>query len=450
MIPPVLQPALFRQTCDLSGSLRIDEEFSFFQDLMLELDDSAQDSQNAELPDDVDLVGEDISSFGMNGSRWCPEGAPELRQKQIKVSHLASVQEEEGGVPEGLELRNSYLKIECENFENFVPEEKGDFKSIALVCERGEFMRPVQEKVSKILEGGKEKYEIDPDDLSVGADSDRKSEDSEQNLNLPMHSSDFSQVEHKSFVSKDGSLSRIDRKETFPSQELLRPGSAMPEVGAISGYSDVSVESIHDNDFEISLGIISEFYEKDLQAPRDVASILHFPHSEDGFRNNVQKGQNSHSSVENPVSLTGAKPARSVHLHFDQVQEIVKVGVSSRVESAIEVELQPHDLGRMKLVFQRDTEGMAVTIDADRSETIDKIKRLLDQFNNEAKQTMEAPIRFRFETGAFSSGGRDAHSNSRPSYTNKARLYEGSLTESEDHAAPMQHSKILGQIDIRA
>lgn len=146
---------------------------------------------------------------------------------------------------------------------------------------------------------------------------------------------------------------------------------------------------------------------------------------------------------------TSSVPAKRVEIPIGQLRELVKVGVETGLDGRIEVELRPHDLGRMKLIFVQDSQGITVTVGAENSDTIEQIKKHLDQPIFESRQMNEIPIRFRFEAGGFASGGRDHPTNSRTSRPSKEKFEGSDGSDISDHKVTLVMPRGAGQMDIR-
>lgn len=235
------------------------------------------------------------------------------------------------------------------------------------------------------------------------------------------------------------SVRGIERRESVPYEEnLLNPDSEVSEVvGRIRG-TDATDPFFWSRSTMLELdSSISERTEmngvEDSNSSDFIASL--------GQRVDVValRGEISTSPV----------PAKRVEIPIGQLRELVKVGVETGLDGRIEVELRPHDLGRMKLTFIQDSQGITVTVGAENSDTIEQIKRHLDQSLFEARQMNEMPIRFRFEAGGFASGGRDHPTNSRTPRPSKEKFEGSDGSDISDHKATLVMPRGAGQMDIR-
>ena len=112
----------------------------------------------------------------------------------------------------------------------------------------------------------------------------------------------------------------------------------------------------------------------------------------------------------------------------------------------IEIELRPLDLGRMKLTFKQEAQGLAVVVEAERPETVEQIKRHLEQLS-----TAEAAPRFRFEQNSFGQNARDGQSAQRQNRSSRSESYSDQSTENTSiYPATSVSDLVSGNVDIRA
>lgn len=144
-------------------------------------------------------------------------------------------------------------------------------------------------------------------------------------------------------------------------------------------------------------------------------------------------------SVEPKISLT-----------MPQVLEVVEVGVQTEMNGEIEIELRPLDLGRMKLTFRQDSQGLSITVDAERPETVDQIKRHIEQLSTDLRLNETAP-RFRFESNGFGQGSREGHAGQRQARGLRGGAYGEEPSEASSIYKPQNVSDLSsGNVDIRA
>lgn len=144
-------------------------------------------------------------------------------------------------------------------------------------------------------------------------------------------------------------------------------------------------------------------------------------------------------SVEPKISLT-----------MPQVLEVVEVGVQTEMNGEIEIELRPLDLGRMKLTFRQDSQGLSITVDAERPETVDQIKRHIEQLSTDLRLNETAP-RFRFESNGFGQSSREGHAGQRQARGLRAGAYGEGPSEASSIYKPQNVSDLSsGNVDIRA
>ncbi|MEY8880380.1 hypothetical protein [Donghicola sp. XS_ASV15] len=155
------------------------------------------------------------------------------------------------------------------------------------------------------------------------------------------------------------------------------------------------------------------------------------------------------STVTQELTSTPMRAAK-VSLTLPQVKEVVQVAVASGLESKIEVELQPLDLGRMKLIFKQDAQGMSVIVEAEKPETIDQIRRHLEQASLDQRTGQDSQPRFRFESGGFEQSGRERQNSARQGKAMRVQTSgDEPLDVANEFSRPTQISP-SGSLDIKA
>lgn len=153
--------------------------------------------------------------------------------------------------------------------------------------------------------------------------------------------------------------------------------------------------------------------------------------------------------IAQPLSGPGSVGPK-ISLTMPQVFEVVEVGVQTEMSGEIEIELRPLDLGRMKLTFRQDSQGLSITVDAEWPETVDQIKRHIDQLSTELRLNETAP-RFRFESNGFGQGSREGHAGQRQARGLRGGAYGEEPSEASSIYKPQNVSDLSsGNVDIRA
>lgn len=152
-----------------------------------------------------------------------------------------------------------------------------------------------------------------------------------------------------------------------------------------------------------------------------------------------------------PIQIThpvadSSNSAAKVFLTIHQVAEIIEVGVQSEMHGEIEIELRPLDLGRMKLTFKQEAQGLAVVVEAERPETVEQIKRHLEQLS-----TGESAPRFRFEQNSFGQNARDGQAAQRQNRSSRGDSYNDQSAETTStYPATSISYLVSGNVDIKA
>lgn len=101
--------------------------------------------------------------------------------------------------------------------------------------------------------------------------------------------------------------------------------------------------------------------------------------------------------VDLPVSAT-----RSEGL-LRQVSDLILVSASSDRPESVEVQLSPAELGKLKIEFKIGAEGLSIHLDVERADTLDLVRRHLDQLSADLRQSGFGQATFSF--GSWSHKG---------------------------------------------
>ena len=162
------------------------------------------------------------------------------------------------------------------------------------------------------------------------------------------------------------------------------------------------------------------------------------------------------SAFESPLSVSRSfvaaqsVSATRIVLTLPQVEEMVQVAVQTGMDGKIEVELQPLDLGRMKLTFKQDQQGMTVIVEAEKPETVEQIKRHLEHLSSDLKPQGDIVPRFRFEGGSFGQSAREGQNPQQPVRKSRSKAFGNDMSDAATHANRLMNSEIVsGNLDIR-
>ncbi|MCG6882576.1 MAG: flagellar hook-length control protein FliK [Silicimonas sp.] len=149
--------------------------------------------------------------------------------------------------------------------------------------------------------------------------------------------------------------------------------------------------------------------------------------------------QGGRARVAAPEHVRQEQPAaRSV------VTQIVQSVTRSQASNVIEVRLQPEELGRVRLTLTPSDSGIAVQIVAERTETLDLLRRNIDLLAEDLNRRGFSDLDFSFEGGS-TSPDRD--------FEHQADAEEGPTQESLHLAAvePTTRNTVShsGRLDIR-
>jgi len=120
--------------------------------------------------------------------------------------------------------------------------------------------------------------------------------------------------------------------------------------------------------------------------------------------------------------IISASPA-PVHLQGPQIASQVTAAIVQTTGATTEITLNPEELGRVRIAMTASDAGMTVTLLAERPETIDLLRRHIDQLARELRDLgYENPT---FEFGEHSGGfdnerDQSAHQNGQPDLNNQA------------------------------
>ncbi len=164
----------------------------------------------------------------------------------------------------------------------------------------------------------------------------------------------------------------------------------------------------------------------------------------------VTNASDVRQSAVTPEVPSAPSSAAKVNLTLPQVEEVVQVAVASGLESKIEIELQPLDLGRMKLTFKQDAQGMSVVVEAEKPETIDQIRRHLEHTSLDQRSGPESQPRFRFESGGFEQSGRERQGGARQGKPSRGQISADDTMDVANEPSRPTHTTPYGSLDIKA
>ncbi|WP_424941198.1 flagellar hook-length control protein FliK [Aliiroseovarius sp. S253] len=184
-------------------------------------------------------------------------------------------------------------------------------------------------------------------------------------------------VETVQGVSKhiDSSGPRAPATLSAPEPVLItRPAPAMPEMASFP-LSSVSVLQVTEHD-------------RDHRLFEDVAFRV------------VEQVSSSTSDLKSNLPARGADVPRFVST---QIAEIVR----QQPDRPVELTLSPEELGRLRISFQTEGSAMHVTLSFERPDTLDLMRRHIDQLAHEMRAFGMSEVNFTFQQQT-SDGGRGA------------------------------------------
>ncbi len=154
----------------------------------------------------------------------------------------------------------------------------------------------------------------------------------------------------------------------------------------------------------------------------------------------------STASAPNPAGAPGVtRPdmARSVAVQIAEV-------VSTAHDRSIELKLHPEELGRVSMTLSNDSGGLTVTVNADRAETLDLMRRNIDLLGQELRRLGYGSVDFSFGDGRSGTGGAQTSDNARTAPAESGE--PGAVDDPTDAAlrpARARSGHKAGGIDIR-
>ena len=114
-----------------------------------------------------------------------------------------------------------------------------------------------------------------------------------------------------------------------------------------------------------------------------------------------------------PVELPLATPANSLNrtqapLLAAQVAPQISAFISQQASGAVDIALAPEELGKIRVSLTPQDNGLAISILAERPETLDHLRRQMDQLLSEFKALGYEEIDLKFGDGAWPSGSQKA------------------------------------------
>lgn len=116
----------------------------------------------------------------------------------------------------------------------------------------------------------------------------------------------------------------------------------------------------------------------------------------------------SHSAEATPRAAAGRSDVAAPAMTPDLARGIA-VQIAETVHRAgtrsVDVTLQPEELGRVRISMSSEQGALAVTLQADRPETLDLIRRNIDLFAEELRRLGHGSVGFSFQHGSPGGGG---------------------------------------------
>ena len=157
-------------------------------------------------------------------------------------------------------------------------------------------------------------------------------------------------------------------------------------------------------------------------------------------------GQTSHTQVAHTGTSQPLQIQTPPATQPTQIPEfVIKAASQLSTERPIEITLQPEELGRLRMVLQPSEASMTVSISAERAETLEILRRHIDQLTSQLKDLGYTNLDLNFEWQ------RDPHDRqqetSEDSFEGPGDLQDNSSLTSADQPSARTHSN--GRLDIR-
>lgn len=150
--------------------------------------------------------------------------------------------------------------------------------------------------------------------------------------------------------------------------------------------------------------------------------------------------------VSDPVLMRVSEAPAEQKLFISEVADHLGARVVQHPEGVVELELEPADLGRLKMTFQKEDGMTTVVVEVDKRETLDLMRRHAEQFVADLKSDTQGDVRLKFEMSG--QGQNQGRGQDQP----YARLHENaaSVDENQQDPAPSRRNLSSGsRTDIR-
>ncbi|GGD22954.1 flagellar hook-length control protein FliK [Sinisalibacter lacisalsi] len=148
------------------------------------------------------------------------------------------------------------------------------------------------------------------------------------------------------------------------------------------------------------------------------------------------------SNGTEPIPGARADQARTVAL---QIAEVVRV----TGQRAVELRLQPEELGRVSLSMSQEGAQLQVTLVAERSETLDLMRRHIDILGEELRRLGHGSVQFTFEDGARQDRGAGARQSAPDEQAAMPGATGPAVEPTADAPRPYRQIAGTGGMDIR-
>ncbi|MEC9196173.1 MAG: flagellar hook-length control protein FliK [Pseudomonadota bacterium] len=150
--------------------------------------------------------------------------------------------------------------------------------------------------------------------------------------------------------------------------------------------------------------------------------------------------------VADPVLMRVPEAAAEQKLFISEVADHLGARVVQHPEGVVELELEPADLGRLKMTFQKEDGMTTVVVEVDKRETLDLMRRHAEQFVADLKSDTQGDVRLKFEMSG------QAQNQGRGQGQPYARPHENAASLDENQQDPAPSRRILSsgsRTDIR-
>lgn len=150
--------------------------------------------------------------------------------------------------------------------------------------------------------------------------------------------------------------------------------------------------------------------------------------------------------VSDPVLMRVPEAPAEQKLFISEVADHLGARVVQNPEGVVELELEPADLGRLKMTFQKEDGLTTVVVEVDKRETLDLMRRHAEQFVADLKSDTQGDVRLKFEMAG--QGQNQGRGQDQP----HARPHESAASVDENQQDPAPSRRILSsgsRTDIR-